>query len=73
VRSDRVTREFVLKEIKGTLYVETRPYLREKLSNALEWAQIYFSARRWQQWGGKEKVRELLLEEFYKVRTCPDE
>jgi hypothetical protein len=44
-------------------------YGKEKLGAAITWAEIYFSLRKSEKWGGRERVRDFLLDELYKART----
>ncbi len=59
-----------VKELRDLRLEVTDPYLSEKLGNAIEWAKIYFSRRRWEPWQSRERIRDFLLDEVYKARRA---
>jgi hypothetical protein len=70
VAKDRATEQETVKELHDLRFeVKGSSYRREKLNDAIRWAEIYFSPRKWEKWGSREKVRDNLLDELYKART----
>ncbi len=59
ISSDRLLRSLV--ELKAS---SVDGYQREKLGNAIEWAEIYFSPRRWKPWGDRKTVKGFLLSDI---------
>jgi hypothetical protein len=51
----------VERELRALLHAFDGVYYREKVREAIEWAGIYFSARKSQRHGGEDKVLSILL------------
>lgn len=56
-----VSGDEVERELLALLCMFDNVYYREKIRQAIDWAEIYFSPRKSNRYGGPEKVRRLLL------------
>jgi hypothetical protein len=64
----RAYRDEVIKELSA-LHGELQGYKRGKVKRAIEWAEIYYSDRRWKKWGSQDRVRGFLLNSIYCARN----
>ena len=58
-----VSEEDVQRELRELEPFCDTVYQQEKLASARNWAEIYFSPRRWERWGSQERVRGFLLQD----------
>lgn len=72
ISKERATKEETLEELQALKFLVSDSYRVEKLGNAIEWAEIYFSPRKWQRWKSRETVRSFLLSDLYKARIATD-
>ena len=57
-------------ELRSLLKSVANPYQREKIDEALTWANILFGAQSLEKWGGEEGMRGRLLQSIYKAMSA---
>jgi hypothetical protein len=64
IAKDSGSSEEIVHELRELLFAFDGAYYQEKIRNALDWANKYFSPSQSDQYGGRDMVRSHLLEEL---------
>lgn len=70
VRKDEISSDRLLRSLIELKASSVDGYQREKLGNAIEWAEIYFSPRRWKPWRDRETVKGFLLSDIQRAEIA---